>query len=99
MSTRSRMLYFRAVLALYAGDWSRALVTNDVLLRDTSMREAPHGAGTSALQRSLAGCLQRMGCTHLLQNYWRGNGEASGMSPSVAPASAAKPWRCCRAPQ
>ena len=57
---------------------------NDVLVRDANLRD---GSGIGALQRSLAGCLQRMGCSHLLQTYWRGvmgrgEGEASGKSPS-----------------
>jgi len=78
----------QALPAPYAGDWSRALVTNDVLLREASSGEASHGADSSTLQRSLAGCLQRMGCTHLLQTYWRSSGEASGRSaaPPSAPA-------------
>ncbi len=67
-----------------AGDWSRALVNFDVLLRDASLRsDAGAAAGRGALQRGMAGCLQSMGCTHLLQSYWRsapghGDGEESG---------------------
>ena len=73
-------------VVLRAGDWSRALVLSDVLLRDASLRNGPYDPGTGALQRGLASCLQRMGCTDLLQTYWRGvpgrnEGETSGKLP------------------
>ena len=75
------------MFATRAGDWSRALVLSDVLMRDASLLNGPQDPGMVALQRGLASCLQRMGCTDLLQTYWRGvpgrnEGAASGMTPS-----------------